>query len=641
MIEPSVLADLLQHAVRAPCGVRYLQSGGRESRLAYADLLHRARGLLGLWQQRGVRPGARVLLFVRDNRAFIDAFWACQLGGLVPVPLSAGVQAAARAKLAGVAAAIEPAWLFSERELHLRCKQDADFPSFAERVLLLEDIRAEALTPGELHRAQAEDLALIQFSSGSTREPKGVPLSHANLLANVRAIRRAAAIDALDTSFSWMPLTHDMGLIGFHLVPLSLGIEQVLMDSELFIRRPALWLQRAGELGASLLCSPNFGFQHYLRRAGRPDAVLDLSRVRLLFSGAEPVSAAVCRAFLEALSANGLRAETLFPVYGLAEASLAVSFPPPGSGVQSVKVAAASVIMGERVRAGEDDERRVELVYLGTAVDSCELRIADDNGQALAQGHVGRVQLRGTSVTRGYYGCAQCEREAFIDGWLDSGDLGFIGAQGLVICGRVKEVLFAAGQNLFPQDIEHLLTEAGCAPPGKLAVTALRSDDNAEDNLLVCLQHRGSMEEFVPCVARVQTALSAAGLQAHAVLPLARLPRTSSGKLQRYRLAEAFARGEYEPLLHALEAQQENNQSAAPESTTARQLLQLCHQRFPGKPVELDRNLFELGADSLTLVSLHEDLEQCFPGQVAITDLFEYPTVQTLAEYIDGRLGSE
>ncbi len=636
MTEARVLADLLPRAAQSPHGVRYLQGGGRESRLTYADLLQRARGLLGLWQQRGVRPGERVLLFVRDNRALVDAFWACQLGGLVPVPLSAGLQAGARAKLAAVAAAIQPAWLFSERELYLRCKTENNLHDFAERVLLVEDLPAAALTPGDLHPAAPDDLALIQFSSGSTRAPRGVQLSHANLLANVRAIVRAAAIDERDATFSWMPLSHDMGLIGFHLVPLSLGLEQVLMDSELFIRRPALWLRRAGELGASLLCAPNFGFQHYLQRVGEEETALDLSRVRLLFCGAEPVSAAVCREFVQRLAARGLRAEALFPVYGLAEASLAVSFPPPGRGVQSLRVDAGRLATGDDVRVGEGAARQVELVALGTAVDSCELRIADDHGRALAPQQVGHVQIRGASVTRGYFNDREATDEAFVDGWLDSGDLGFISDQGLVICGRAKDVLFAAGQNLYPQDLEHLLTEAGCAQPGKVAVSAWRSDDNAEDRLLVCLQHRGGLREFATRAAAVQTALAtAAGVQAHAVIPLARLPRTSSGKLQRYALAEAFARGDYAALLHELEQTCAGSDGAEPQSATARQLLQLCREHFPGQAITPERNLFELGADSLTLVSLHEDIERSFPGKVAITDLFEYPTVGGLAGYIE------
>lgn len=636
MPKAKVLPDLLLQAARTSHGVRFLQGGDHESRHKYATLLQRARSLLGHWQRQGIQSGDAVVLFVRDNRAFLDAFWACQLGGLVAVPLSAGVQSAALTKLTAVAARFETAWLFSERLLWQRFRQDCggDTP-FAQRVCLQEEVAVDS-PAGRQVPTQPDHVALIQFSSGSTSAPKGVQLRHANLLANLRAITRAAAIGDGDVTFSWMPLSHDMGLVGFHLVPLYNGLEQVLMDSELFIRRPALWLQRASDLGATLLCSPNFGYRHYLQRVSTPGAGIRLDKVRLLFSGAEPVSAQVCREFAQRLAPCGLRPEALFPVYGLAEASLAVCFPQPGSGVQTQQLAADSLAAGETVRAAMTGERSVELVSLGFPVDSCEVRIADEEGGEAPIGRVGRVLIRGDAVTRGYYRCPACDGEAFVESWLDTGDLGFMGEGGLVICGRAKEVIFAAGQNIYPQDVEHTLEQAGCVPAGKVAVTALRSDDNAEDCLLAFVQYRGKPDDFIPCISAVQAALAAdAGLQAHAVIPVPRLPRTTSGKLQRLRLTEAFARGEYAETIAALSASPAVTEATGTADDTARQLLELCRRRFPGQVLTLDQNLFEVGADSLTLVSLHEDIDSCFPGKVEITDLFDYPTVRALAAYIN------
>jgi acyl-CoA synthetase (AMP-forming)/AMP-acid ligase II/acyl carrier protein len=636
MAEATVLSDLLLQAAETSHGVRFLQGGDRETRYEYATLLQRARSLLGHWQQQGMQSGDAVVLFVRDNRAFLDAFWACQLGGLVAVPLSAGAQSAALGKLAAIGARFDAPWLFSERLLRQRLWQDHDGAAlFAGRVSLMEDVPADS-APGVEKPSQPGDITLIQFSSGSTSEPKGVQLSHASLLANLRAITRAAAIGEGDITFSWMPLSHDMGLVGFHLVPLYNGLEQVLMDSELFVRRPALWLQRASDLGATLLCSPNFGYRHYLQRVTAPGAEIRLDRVRLLFSGAEPVSAQVCREFAQRLASCGLRPETLFPVYGLAEASLAVCFPQPGSGVQAQQLAADSLAAGDAVRAAASGERKVELVSLGFPVDSCEVRIADEKGGAVPAGHVGRVQIRGESVTRGYYRCPSCDRDAFVDDWLDTGDLGFMGKAGLVICGRAKEVIFAAGQNIYPPDVEHMLEQAGCVPAGKVAVTALRSDDNAEDRLLVFVQYRGELDDFVPGISVVQAALAAdAGMQAHAVIPVPRLPHTTSGKLQRLRLAEAFGRGDYTQTLAAFSTSPAVTEAGETADDTARQLMELCRRRFPGQALTLDQNLFELGADSLTLVSLHEDIDNSYPGKVEITDVFDYPTVRALAAYID------
>jgi acyl-CoA synthetase (AMP-forming)/AMP-acid ligase II len=618
--ECEVLADLLPRAAASGRGVRFVSGADRETRLDYAALAQRAAGLSGWLQQRGLRPGDALILFVRDNQALVEAFWACQLGGFVPVPLSAGGRPASLERLAGVVERLESAWLFSERRLYRRLQQDFGSVRLArQRVCLIEDIHALPAS-GVAHATQPQDLALIQFSSGSTCEPRGVMLTHANLMANLRAITRAAAIDGADATLSWMPLSHDMGLIGFHLVPLFNGLEQVLMDTELFIRRPALWLEKAAGFGASLLCAPNFGFQHYLAGVDAPAGDLDLERVRLVFNGAEPVSATVCREFVQRLAPAGLGPNTLFPVYGLAEATLAVSFPRPGSGLQTVPAL-----------AGEG-----ELVCLGFAVDSCELRIIDERGAAVADGHIGHIQVRGASVSAGYYRCPDCDRRAFSDGWLDTGDLGLESEQGLVVTGRAREVFFAAGQNWYPQDIERMLEAAGCAGPGRVAVAAQRSDDNAEDLLLVFVRHRGELAAFAHVAAELQAELgAAAGLRAHAVIPVQRLPRTTSGKLQRYRLAEAYRRGDYAALLGGLEQLARADTPDLADSPTGRRLLEMCQRRFPGERIGMDRNLLELGADSLTLVGLHEDIEASFPGRVAVTDLFEYPTVRSLAAYID------
>ncbi len=637
MGEASVLADLLRDAADSCQGVRFVHGAQRDVRIGYAALLDRARCLLGYFQQRGLRSGDALLLFVRNNRAFVDAFWACQLGGLIPVPLSASVQAAALDKLAAVAGRFDLAWLFSERPLWQRLQQVyPDAWTFTQRVCLLDDLQ-ELGAKGEVQPTRSDDIALIQFSSGSTSEPKGVQLTHANILANIRAISAAAGISADDATLSWMPLSHDMGLIGFHLVPLYNRLEQVLMDTELFIRRPALWLEYAASLGATLLCSPNFGYQHYLNCVATRAAELDLGKVRLLFNGAEPISPRVCRDFLQRLASHGLRADTVFPVYGLAEASLAVTFPAPGTGLQTVKVAADRLAVGDAVVTDAGPKGVVELTCLGKPLDCCELRIADDQGHELPELTLGHVQIRGASVTSGYYRCPQCDREAFVDGWLDSGDLGFISSAGLVIAGRSRELFFAGGQNWYPQDVERSLEQAGAAAHGKVAVAAVRSPDNAEDCLLVCVQHRGSLEEFLPVVGAVQSALAAStGLRAHAVVPLHRLPRTTSGKLQRYRLAAAWEQGEYQPLLDKLADLVHGKPLEPVASITEQQLLELCRSRFPGNDIHPDQNLFELGADSLTLVALHEDIERRFPGKVEVTDLFDHPTVRALAAYIDG-----
>jgi len=603
--------------------------------VSYPELLSRASGMLGRFQQQGLQPGDPVILFVRNNVAFIDAFWACQLGGLVPVPLSAGIYAEYLHKLLNVMSGFPAPFLFTERELLQRLhKADAGKTVSAQRVFLLEDIE-QLDAGGEYHAAQPGDTALIQFSSGSTSEPKGVVLSHANLLANIRAISSAANISADDSTLSWMPLSHDMGLVGFHLVPLFNGLNQVLMDSEVFVRRPARWLDCAHQYRSSLLCSPNFGYQHYLKSVSQVPDSLDLSAVRLIFNGAEPVSASVCRDFARRLAVAALKATVFYPVYGLAEASLAVTFPTPGQGLQSLEIPAHKMSVGDLVVPGSDSGRCVELVCLGHPVDGCELRICNEEGSVLPENCIGQVHIRGANVTRGYSQCSAYDAEAFVDGWLDTGDLGLMSECGLIITGRTRDILFVSGQNWYPQDIEQVLQQAVALPANKVAVSAVRDPANAEDRLLVFVQFRREPAAFVDCVQQVQGALAEhTGLHAHAVIPVNSIPHTTSGKLQRYRLAEAFEKGDYSDILVSLHLLLEGEGRASIGSDVGRQLLDICRQVFPDRDIKPDQNLFELGADSLMLVKMHEEIDAHFPGKVEVTDLFDYPTISSLASYI-------
>jgi acyl-CoA synthetase (AMP-forming)/AMP-acid ligase II len=501
-------------------------------------------------------------------------------------------------------------------------------------VCLIEDITPSD-EAGDVYHAHAEDTAFIQFSSGSTSEPKGVQLSHRNLLTNIRDITRAAAISADDVTLSWMPLSHDMGLIGFHLVPLYNGLNQVLMDTGVFVRRPSRWLQAACDYSATLLCSPSFGYRHYLKAVNLEAESLDLRHVRLVFNGAEPVSATTCRAFTGALATKGLREESMFPVYGLAEASLGVTFPEPGKPLTTLFPDPEKLAPGDSVQLLEEPVGSYELVCLGRPLPGCEVRICDDQGDQLPDYSVGHVHIRGNNVTRGYFRCPACNDAAFFDDWLDTGDLGLRTTDGLYITGRCKDILFAGGQNWYPQDIETAFQNAAGIDADKVAVCAVRDEEIGEDSLLVFVQQRGALEDFIARLPGFQASLVAStGLHARAILPIRGLPRTTSGKLQRFRLAEAFKAGEYAELLGKLEAHADTA-SQSEISDVEQSLLDLCRQLFPGYSVSVDQNIFDLGADSLMLVRVHEEIEARYPGKTDVTDLFDHPTIKELATYID------
>ena len=441
-----------------------------------------------------------------------------------------------------------------------------------------------------------------------------------------------------------MPLTHDMGLIGFHLTPFVMNVTHHIISTALFVRRPQLWLAKASATKATVLCSPNFGYRHFLKTfKNDQSAALDLQHVRILFNGAEPISVALCDEFLTAMAPYGLRASAMFPVYGLAEASLAATFPKAGEGYSTITVNRDALTVGQAVEfIAAGDPRAVTLVLVGQPVQGCELRIADDAKTALPQSVVGHIQIRGGNVTRGYYrDPALTETLINAGGWLDTGDLGFLSDRGLAVTGRSKEILFVSGQNYYPHDLEAILEKHAGLELGKAAICGIRPDDAATDDLLAFILYRGELRDFLPIVKNVRKCINEhIGIVVGHVIPVARMPKTTSGKIQRFLLAKSYQKGEFAEILSALHDLSVELADAAPEthSEVERNLKQICDVFLKDKPIGVHDNIFELGTSSLTLAQIYQRIEVIYPGQLEVTDFFDYPTIAELAKYLEGRL---
>jgi acyl-CoA synthetase (AMP-forming)/AMP-acid ligase II len=489
-----------------------------------------------------------------------------------------------------------------------------------------------------------DDIAFVQYSSGSTSEPKGVALTHRNLLTNIGAIAHGIKLTETDSGLSWMPLTHDMGLIGFHLTPFVMNVEHYLMPTALFVRRPQLWLAAASEKKATVLCSPNFGYRHFLKTfKADKSSTLDLKAVRILFNGAEPISVGLCEEFLTAMQPFGLRRSAMFPVYGLAEASLAATFPEPESGYSTVTLKRDALAVGQKIQTtGASDPHANTLVFVGLPVEGCELRIVDASGHALPSDTVGHVLIRGDNVTRGYYQDATTTEATITgDGWLDTGDLGFCSSGGLAITGRAKEILFVSGQNYYPHDLETVIEQNARIELGKVAIAGVRPENAETDELLAFVLYRGELPAFLETVKAVRKAVNEhIGVVVNHVIPVAKMPKTTSGKIQRYLLADSYQKGEFADAigqLHELTAQVAD---AVPEahSQVERNLKEICDSFLTDRPIGVHDNIFELGTSSLTLAQIYQRIEAIYPGQLEVTDFFDYPTIAELAKYLESRL---
>ncbi|MGI8738474.1 MAG: AMP-binding protein [Gammaproteobacteria bacterium] len=644
------LNDALYSNRESERGIGYIQTGDVETRVSYRDLFARAAGQLHRLRGQGLQRGDQLIVLLNDNERFIEIFWACELGGIVPVPVAPGVSDEHRHKLFRIFAQLERPYLYTDETMLNQLAAFASGNGLDEHIAHVRARTVLSAPPenmsnqGRIIEPDPDDIAFIQYSSGSTSEPKGVVLTHRNLMTNIKAIIDGAWFKELDVSLSWMPLTHDMGLIGFHLNMLVCDIDQYLMPTELFIRRPLLWLKAASDKRANILCSPNFGYKHFLRvfaSKGLDD--IDLSHVRLIFNGAEPISVDLCEEFLEKMASFGLPRAAMFPVYGLAEASLAVSFPPCGEEYRPVYVHRDSLQVGRPVEPMERDASgAVGFVPVGRPIRDCAVRIADDAGSTLADHTVGRILIKGDNVTGGYYRNPDVNRAAFFQGgWLDTGDLGFVTAGELVITGRSKDIVFVNGQNYYPHDLENIAQRVKGLELGKVAVAGYRADNATTDELLVFLLFRGRIEDFAPIATNVAHQINEhAGVEVTHVVPVARIPKTTSGKVQRHALAREYAQGAFDDALRALTKLRKPARAEDQDTHSAlEQLLkQICDAALKEKSIGIHESLFDVGTSSLVLVEIHDGIEAAYPGLVDITDLFDYPTIAELAVFMRTKL---
>ncbi|MEU2069593.1 amino acid adenylation domain-containing protein [Streptomyces anulatus] len=535
------LLDVLLDAVREAPGqvVVHVRGDGSELTVALRELLDDSLRVAGGFREAAVAPGTCVPLLADRSEDFQPMFWGAVAAGLVPVPLAPDARR------------VLPVWEHLGRPPVVvdasTASLSGELPD-AVRTLTLDVLR-EGPALREPAAAGRDDVAFVQFSSGSTGAPKGVEVTHRAVLANLEQIRAASALGPDDVVVSWMPYFHDMGLIGTHLAPLAARARQVKIGPLSFAKRPGLWFEVAARHRATVLSAANFALALTVRRV--PDeslAGLDLSAVRLILVGAEPIAPAVWRAFADKARLSGLDPAAAQPVYGLAEATLAVTFPPPGEVAEPLVLDRASLSRGVAVDA-EPGESAVELMDVGLPVAGCAVRIVDDAGTVLGDRRTGHIMVSGPQLARGYHRLPDVSAEVFAEGWLRTGDLGFLRNGRLCVTGRHKDVLFLNGRTFHATDMEEVAAATPGLPPGAPAVVGSTDPVTGAERVVVFVPWarppRDAAEVLDAVGARVREALLHDDVRVLA-LPPGAFPRTTSGKLQRRRLRERFEEGAFE-----------------------------------------------------------------------------------------------
>ncbi len=499
-------------------------------------------------EERGIEPGDRVAVLAQTTPSVLLSFLGCWRVGGVPVPLPLPLRAVdprffiqqtvKKLSASGARLLVVPRELLSfTRNLEAKCF-----------VVAAEDLPKRAQTPKE-PACCPEDVALLQYTSGSTSEPRGVTLTHRSMLANAFSIIETIKVTPEDRVVSWLPLYHDMGLIGFFFTALVAKTSSIYLPPQLFVSRPLLWLEAISRYRCTITGGPNFAYALIARLLEKEYIQgLDLSSLRLSLNGAEPIDMEVVDRLVKAASRYGMSAEVPYPVYGLAEATLAVTFPPPG---RKFKVDWVSQYhlhsTGEALPVDPHCPGSRPLISLGSALPGLEVRIKRADGSWAQERELGEICVRGASVMRGYWKDPVQTNETLRDGWLHTGDQGYLSEGELYITGRIKDMIIVGGKNIFPEDIERCAEKIPGVRKGNAIAFGVTNRRGKERPVLVSETHLQPGDQAQEVVKEVCRAIvQEMGIPLHEVMLVkaGSLPKTSSGKKQRYACRELYRRGE-------------------------------------------------------------------------------------------------
>jgi fatty-acyl-CoA synthase len=552
----SALAPRLEAAADGAGAITFLGSAstaGSPERVAWHELHDDARAIAGALQRRGVQPGTHMAILGPTSRPLVTTIQAGWLAGaanvMLPLPMRLAsveefvAQTRRRIRAARAALVVVDPQLASFLE-----PEPGDAPSVLLDALVAEARRADHFTrPPD----DPERLAILQYTSGSTSEPRGVMLPHRCVTANADAICGAAGFDFdVDRGVSWLPLYHDMGLIGLLTIPMTTGMDLALAAPQDFLAAPAQWMQWCSDFGATASAGPNFAYALAARALRRMNSI-DLSPWRIALNGAEPIDPDAVANFVAAGAPHGLRASSVFPAFGMAEATLAVTFPEPDSGLQ-LDTIDARVLETEKYASpvASDHPSARRLAKLGRPLAGTSLRICDPaTERVLRDREVGEIEIRGPSVTPGYYADAAATEAAFHHGWLRTGDLGYVVNGELVVCGRIKDVIILGGRNVHPQDVERAIAQVDGVRAGNIIAFGTRGRRGREA-LVVVAEARDSASGTDVRAAVSSRVRDVVGMPAEDVVLVrpGTLPKTSSGKLQRSLCRERYLGSELEPI---------------------------------------------------------------------------------------------
>lgn len=642
------LQEILQRNISSEKqgGITFINGKDKTEYLSYKKLFLEATYMLYDLQQLGLKPGDELVFQFQSIRNFVVTFWACVFGKIIPIPITFGTSIGVLTKICNAWEKLNNPRLISDLDsygdiLFSYYKETGNealktlssnfiafqTPSFSEQVLPLPSDKS--------------DIVFVQFSSGSTGTPKGVINTQENILYNLTNSKFHLNIGDSDKFLGWMPLTHDMGLVFFHLLPLVANVKQYLMTPVTFLAYPELWIESIAENEITISGSPNFGYKYSLDRISKANLEGKcFDKLRIMINSAEPVSISVCKAFTKALAPYGFSSDVIKPGYGLAEAVLGVSLC-IGYSPQLLEhyVNRSRLTVGLEIEFLEADDRNsapfADLgVYFGT-----EIKITDRAGRAIDDGRLGFINIKSNAVTSGYYNEPELTKKILSqEGWLYTGDLGFIFNNHLVITGREKEMIVIKGQNYFPNDLDKLMEEIPEIDFQQVASCSVFNEQSHQDVIFFFVKHNGTIEEFHKLSLKMKKHLKlTVGLGINKIIRVDNIPKTTSGKVQRYVLRDDYLKGKFNDFLVEFNEILEREKSKIrllSKLDIERKILNTMSQILNLDDLHNHVNFFDLGITSLQIMQLKGHIESFIHEDIDEVIFFQHTTADALSEYL-------
>ncbi|MBU1172702.1 MAG: aminotransferase class I/II-fold pyridoxal phosphate-dependent enzyme [Proteobacteria bacterium] len=684
----------------------------------YAELYHSAKCVLGGLRSKDLSPGDEVVLQVEEPSAFLSAFWGAILGGYIPVPLPTpedGSMIESGERLAKVCGILKNPCIITDRN-------PEEFKDIKNsKVHVFSDLRWAFPPEKKIHRPKSDDTAMLMFSSGATGDPKGVILTHKNLLSalelgamhfadvpandfrtvalgfNSHVVRRKLfkknktnpsnksetnlsdsfvgsmlnstkpgkyVLDSflmikgdrvsanLNMGFddiilgNWMPYSHVIGIIMFHLGPLINGMNQITIKPKLFIENPALFLRLIHRYRISYIPLPNFAIKWLTTQITEENMKgIDLSCIKMIGNGSEPVSVTAARKFIDKFSKYGLDAKAMCFGYGMTETASGITASKLSELPVFHRVEKEAFFRDSKIIPATSEENSIDLPDLGAPCQGLSIRIVDDNDNIVHENTVGHIQLSGPTITKGYYNNPSANEDLFCDGWLRTGDMGFLINGQLVITGRLKDIIFVNGQNLYLNDIEDTISQIPGLSVLDLATVGYKSPDMDTESVILFVKTNEPKEALCVMLSHINKALlKAIGIKIDILVPVNEIPRTHTAKIKRFELRKQFKNNEFTNIVTADDAAQMTESLDTDQNTeltsTEISLIAIWKEVIEIEHIGKFENFFNLGGDSLKATKLAARICEEFNIELSVQVIFEHQTVKTMAIAIDSIKGT-